>query len=90
MRTIARNGVGKDSKPWGDKKETNRLIGFDRVGPPYPPPQAECISVDVTDIELISRAEDTPSHCHLGPHATLACSIEDEPSGHRILHGYPH
>jgi nucleoside-diphosphate-sugar epimerase len=34
------------------------LIGFDRAGPPYPPPQAECISVDVTDTELMSRAMD--------------------------------
>lgn len=32
------------------------MIGFDRAGPPYPPPEAECISVDITDLESIRRA----------------------------------
>jgi nucleoside-diphosphate-sugar epimerase len=33
-----------------------QLVGFDRAGPPYPPVEAECVSVDVTDSELIARA----------------------------------
>jgi nucleoside-diphosphate-sugar epimerase len=32
-----------------------QLIGFDRDGPPYPPIEAECISVDVTDAASIYR-----------------------------------
>jgi nucleoside-diphosphate-sugar epimerase len=31
------------------------MIGFDRPGPPYPPPQAECVSVNVTDLDSIYR-----------------------------------
>ena len=31
------------------------MIGFDRAGPPYPPTEAECISVDITDSESIRR-----------------------------------
>jgi nucleoside-diphosphate-sugar epimerase len=31
------------------------MIGFDRAGPPYPPPEAECISVDITEPESICR-----------------------------------
>lgn len=32
-----------------------QLIGFDRAGPPYPPIEAECISVDVTNAASIHR-----------------------------------
>jgi nucleoside-diphosphate-sugar epimerase len=32
-----------------------QVIGFDRAGAPYPPPQAECVSVDVTKAESIRR-----------------------------------
>jgi nucleoside-diphosphate-sugar epimerase len=32
-----------------------QLIGFDRAGPPYPPIEAECISVDVTHAASIHR-----------------------------------
>ena len=35
---------------------THALVGFDRVGPPYPPVEAECISADLTSTESISRA----------------------------------
>jgi nucleoside-diphosphate-sugar epimerase len=31
------------------------MIGFDNPGPPYPPPQAECISVSVTELESIQH-----------------------------------
>jgi nucleoside-diphosphate-sugar epimerase len=31
------------------------MLGFDRAGPPYPPLEAECISVDVTSLESIQR-----------------------------------
>jgi UDP-glucose 4-epimerase len=32
-----------------------QVIGFDRAGEPYPPPQAECVSVDMTKAESIRR-----------------------------------
>jgi nucleoside-diphosphate-sugar epimerase len=32
-----------------------QLIGFDRAGPPYPPVEAECISVDTTDADSIQQ-----------------------------------
>jgi nucleoside-diphosphate-sugar epimerase len=31
------------------------MIGFDRVGPPYPPLQAECISVNIRELKSIQR-----------------------------------
>jgi nucleoside-diphosphate-sugar epimerase len=34
------------------------MIGFDRAGPPYPPPEAECISVNVTSLDSIRRGFD--------------------------------
>ena len=33
-----------------------QLVGFDRVGPPYPPLEAECVSVDLTDDASLHRA----------------------------------
>jgi nucleoside-diphosphate-sugar epimerase len=35
-----------------------QLVGFDRAGPPYPPHEAECVSVDVTVPETIDRGLD--------------------------------
>ncbi len=35
-----------------------KLIGLDRDGPPYPPKEAECIPMDITSVESISRAMD--------------------------------
>jgi len=32
------------------------MIGFDRDGEPYPPPEAECISCDISDCASIERA----------------------------------
>jgi nucleoside-diphosphate-sugar epimerase len=32
------------------------VVGFDRDGPPYPPPEAECVGVDLTSDESLSRA----------------------------------
>jgi nucleoside-diphosphate-sugar epimerase len=32
------------------------LVGFDRAGPPYPPVEAECISVDLADDASLHRA----------------------------------
>jgi nucleoside-diphosphate-sugar epimerase len=29
------------------------MVGFDRPGPPYPPPQAECVSVDLRDCDTL-------------------------------------
>lgn len=34
------------------------VIGFDRVGPPYPPPAADCIELDLTVDESIKQAFD--------------------------------
>ncbi len=31
------------------------VVGFDREGPPYPPPVAECLSVDLTSDESVQR-----------------------------------
>lgn len=33
-----------------------RVIGLDRLGPPYPPLQAECVNFDITDEEQIDAA----------------------------------
>jgi len=32
------------------------VIGFDREGPPYPPPSADCVAVDVTSDESVQHA----------------------------------
>lgn len=33
-----------------------RVVGLDRVGPPYPPIQAECVNFDITDEKAIDSA----------------------------------
>src|SRR5581483_9568213 len=33
-----------------------RVVGFDRAGPPHPPPAAECVSVDLTSDDSVQRA----------------------------------
>jgi len=33
-----------------------RVVGLDRLGPPYPPLQAECVNFDITDEEQIDAA----------------------------------
>jgi nucleoside-diphosphate-sugar epimerase len=30
-----------------------RIVGFDRVGPPHPPPHAECVGIDLTSDESV-------------------------------------
>jgi nucleoside-diphosphate-sugar epimerase len=30
-------------------------VGFDRAGPPYPPPNAECVSVDMTSKDSLQH-----------------------------------
>jgi len=39
-----------------------RVVGFDRAGPPYPPPQAECVSVDLTSGESVRAGLDRVRH----------------------------
>jgi nucleoside-diphosphate-sugar epimerase len=34
------------------------VVGFDREGPPYPPPEAECVCVDLTSDESVRAALD--------------------------------
>ena len=29
--------------------ENYRVVGLDKVGPPYPPVEAECVNFDITD-----------------------------------------
>src|SRR5687767_4872795 len=36
--------------------ETYNVMGFDRAGPPYPPIEVECVSVDLTDEDRVRRA----------------------------------
>ncbi|MBY5959094.1 NAD(P)-dependent oxidoreductase [Membranicola marinus] len=36
--------------------ENYRVVGLDRVGPPYPPKEAECVNFDITDEEAIDSA----------------------------------
>src|SRR5438128_2234794 len=36
--------------------EQYRVIGFDREGPPHPPPTAECVCVDLTSDESVQAA----------------------------------
>ena len=36
--------------------ETYNTVGFDRAGPPYPPIEVECVSVDLTSADRIRRA----------------------------------
>lgn len=35
--------------------ENHRVVGFDREGPPRPPPSAECVSVDLTSDDSVRR-----------------------------------
>src|SRR6266851_3867772 len=35
--------------------EQYRVVGFDAEGPPYPPPAAECVCVDVTSDESVKE-----------------------------------
>src|SRR6266542_1209067 len=35
------------------RREDYRLVGFDREGPPHPPPQAECVCIDLTSDESV-------------------------------------
>ena len=41
-----------------------RVVGFDRPGPPYPPPVAECLEVDLTSDEHVRGALDHLRHHH--------------------------
>src|SRR5947209_19833078 len=36
--------------------ERFRVVGFDREGPPHPPPAAECVCVDLTAEESVQQA----------------------------------
>ncbi len=36
--------------------EKYRIVGLDRLGPPYPPLQAECVNFDITDEKAIAAA----------------------------------
>jgi nucleoside-diphosphate-sugar epimerase len=36
--------------------ETHNVVGFDRAGPPYPPVEVECVSVDLTLEDRVRRA----------------------------------
>jgi nucleoside-diphosphate-sugar epimerase len=36
--------------------ETHNVVGFDRAGPPYPPIEVECVSVDLTADDRVRRA----------------------------------
>lgn len=36
--------------------ENYRVVGLDRVGPPYPPVEAECVNFDITDERAIDAA----------------------------------
>jgi nucleoside-diphosphate-sugar epimerase len=36
--------------------ETHNVVGFDRAGPPYPPIEVECVSVDLTVEDHVRRA----------------------------------
>lgn len=36
--------------------ENYRVVGLDRLGPPYPPLQAECVNFDITDEKAIDAA----------------------------------
>jgi nucleoside-diphosphate-sugar epimerase len=36
--------------------ETHKVVGFDRAGPPYPPIDVECVSVDLTAEDRVRRA----------------------------------
>ena len=35
---------------------TYNVVGFDRAGPPYPPVDVECVSVDLTAADRVRRA----------------------------------
>jgi nucleoside-diphosphate-sugar epimerase len=35
--------------------ENFRIVGFDREGPPHPPPAADCVSVDLISDESVQR-----------------------------------
>ena len=41
-----------------------QLVGFDRAGPPYPPLEAECVSVDLTDDGSLRRALQRVRHAY--------------------------
>ncbi len=34
------------------------VVGFDQVGPPHPPPEAECVCVDLTSDESVQAGLD--------------------------------
>ena len=39
-----------------------RVVGFDRAGPPHPPPEAECVCVDLTSDQSVRAALDRVRH----------------------------
>lgn len=41
-----------------------RIVGLDRVGPPYPPLQAECVNFDITDEKSIDAAMERIRYGH--------------------------
>jgi len=42
--------------------ESFNVVGFDREGPPHPPPVAECVCVDLTSEESVRRGLDRVRH----------------------------
>ena len=46
--------------------ETYNVVGFDRAGPPYPPIEVECVSVDLTAEDRVVRALERVRHAY-GP-----------------------
>jgi nucleoside-diphosphate-sugar epimerase len=40
------------------------VVGFDRAGPPYPPVDVECVSVDLTAADRVRRALERVRHAY--------------------------
>src|SRR5688572_397890 len=65
--------------------ETHNVVGFDRAGPPYPPIEVECVSVDLTAEDRIGRALERVRHAY-GPrlasviHLAAYYNFSGEPS----------
>ena len=43
---------------------TYNVVGFDRAGPPYPPVDVECVSVDLTTADRVRRALERVRHAY--------------------------
>ena len=71
IRELALAGAGGAARGRNAAGGAYDLVGFDREGPPHPPPSADCVEVDLASDESVRRALDDLRRQHGGRIASV-------------------